>query len=96
MPIDLDDPIADRTIPSHMNKVMIALGVSVLACAPAPRMGDEIAIIEESAVIVWDAPSQTEHFIRRATFRGKGRDFGFLVPVPSVPALAEVPDEVFE
>jgi hypothetical protein len=79
-----------------MKKVMIALGVSVLACAPAPHAGDEIAIVEESAVIVWDAAAQTEHFIRRATFHGKGRDFGFLVPTPGVPALAEVGDEIFD
>jgi hypothetical protein len=79
-----------------MKKVMIALGVSVLACAPAPHAGDEIAIVEESAVIVWDAAAQTEHFIRRATFHDKGRDFGFLVPTPGVPALAEVGDEIFD
>lgn len=79
-----------------MKTAMIALGVSVLACAPAPHAGDEIAIVEESAVIVWDAAAQTEHFIRHATFHGKGRDFGFLVPTPGVPALAEVGDEIFD
>jgi hypothetical protein len=79
-----------------VKKLLIALGMSVLACAPAPHLGDEIAVVEESAVIVWDAPSHTEHFIRRATFRGKGRDFGFLVPVPDVPVLEAVSDELFD
>lgn len=78
-----------------MKTAWIALGLSVLACAPAPRMGDEIAIVEESAVIVWDAAAHTEHFIRRATFRGSGRDFGFLVPTPAAPLLAEVDDGIF-
>src|SRR3954452_19388021 len=78
-----------------MKTALIALGLSVLACAPAPRMGDEIAIVEESAVIVWDAAAHIEHFIRRATFRGSGRDFGFLVPTPAAPLLAEVDDGIF-
>ena len=65
------------------------------ACAPAPYAGDEIAIVEESALIVWDPATGTEHFIRRATFHGKGRDFGFLVPTPSVPTLAEADDSIF-
>ena len=68
---------------------------AAFACAPAPHAGDEIAIVEESALIVWDPATTTEHFIRRATFLGKGRDFGFLVPTPTVPALAEADDAIF-
>src|SRR5439155_5528545 len=76
---------------------IIVLALVALACAPAPHAGDEIAIVEESAVIVWDPAAKTEHFIRRATFRGKeGHDFGFLVPTPTAPTLAEVDDAVFE
>jgi len=69
---------------------------TMFACAPAPHAGDEIAIVEESALIIWDPATTTEHFIRRATFHGKGRDFGFLVPTPSVPTLAEADDEIFK
>lgn len=69
---------------------------TMFACAPAPHAGDEIAIVEESALIIWDPATTTEHFIRRATFRGKGRDFGFLVPTPSVPELAEADDDIFK
>lgn len=69
---------------------------ALLACAPAPHMGEEIAIAEESAVIEWDPSTKTEHFTRRATFKGKARDFGFLVPTPEAPALAEVSDGVFD
>jgi hypothetical protein len=83
-----------------MRNVFIAILLCVLArtafaCAPAPHAGDEIAIVEESALIVWDPATTTEHFIRRATFHGKGRDFGFLVPTPSVPTLAEADDDIF-
>ena len=80
-----------------MKIAVIVLALVALACAPAPYAGDEIAIVEESAVIVWDPATKSEHFIRRATFRGKeGHDFGFLVPTPTAPTLAEVDDAVFE
>lgn len=67
-----------------------------LACAPAPRMHENIHVSEESAVIIWDPSTKTEHFIRRATFRGEARDFGFLVPTPAVPKLQRVDDDVFD
>ncbi|HEY6138553.1 MAG TPA: DUF2330 domain-containing protein [Thermoanaerobaculia bacterium] len=79
-----------------MKPLLIALAAVAIACAPAPHAGDEIAVVEESAVIVWDAAAKTEHFIRRAIFHGKGRDFGFLVPTPAVPILAEVDDAIFD
>src|ERR1043166_3045701 len=81
---------------ASMKPLLIALAAVAIACAPAPHAGDEIAVVEESAVIVWDAAAKTEHFIRRATFHGKGHDFGFLVPTPTAPTLAEVDDAIFE
>lgn len=65
------------------------------ACAPAPPPGVRVHIAEESALIVWDEQHRREHFIRRASFRTTGKDFGFLVPTPDKPELAEVGDEVF-
>jgi hypothetical protein len=66
------------------------------ACATAPPPGVVVEIAEESAIIVWDAAAHREHFIRRASFRSTGADFGFLVPTPDKPELAEVPDRVFD
>jgi len=74
----------------------VAAASPVLACAPAPRSGEQVAIVEESAVIQWDPATKTEHFIRRATFKGKAHDFGFLVPTPAAPTLAEVNDGIFD
>jgi len=59
------------------------------ACAPAPRPGQFVRIAEESAIIIWDEKTRTQHFIRRATFDTDAPDFGFLVPTPTEPALAE-------
>lgn len=72
-------------------------GVSPLfACAPAPRAGEMVEIVEEAAVIVWEPATKTQHFIRRATFQGDARNFGFLVPTPTAPTLMAVSDELFE
>lgn len=65
-------------------------------CAPAYPPEAMVRIADESALILWDAQSKTEHFIRRATFTTSAPDFGFLVPTPSRPELAEAGDEVFD
>src|SRR4051812_8458581 len=64
-------------------------------CASVGRPMDSIRIAEESALIVWDPVKKIEHFIRRAAFDTKSADFGFLVPTPSQPILAEVSDRIF-
>jgi hypothetical protein len=74
---------------------VLLLAAASLACAPAPRSGDEVHIAEESAIIIWDAAAKTQHFIRRASFETKAKDFGFLVPTPTAPKLAEADDEAF-
>ena len=66
------------------------------ACAPAPMRGEYVEITNESALIIWDAESKTEHFIRRAAFQSTSTDFGFLVPTPTQPELAEADDSVFD
>lgn len=73
----------------------LALARPAGACAPAPPPGAVVQIAEESAIIAWDAKARREHFVRRASFRSTGKDFGFLVPTPDTPELAEVPDDVF-
>ena len=65
------------------------------ACATAPPAGAVVAVADESAVIVWDEATKTEHFVRRATFRSAAKDFGFLVPTPSKPELSEASDASF-
>lgn len=68
---------------------------TALACATAPRGEATIEVASESAVIVWDEAKQREHFIRGATFAGSAKEAAFLVPTPSVPELATVPNEPF-
>ncbi|NUQ77739.1 MAG: DUF2330 domain-containing protein [Polyangiaceae bacterium] len=65
------------------------------ACAPAYPPEAIVRVADESAIIIWDELAKVEHFIRRATFTSSASDFGFLVPTPSRPELAEAPDSVF-
>jgi Uncharacterized protein conserved in bacteria (DUF2330) len=68
---------------------------SIEACCPAPRSGEPVVNADQSIVIIWDAANQMQHFIRRASFKSEGEDFGFLVPSPSKPELAESGNEAF-
>ena len=61
----------------------------ILACAVVPPVNQPVAIANESAIIIWDSANKTEHFIRRASFQTMAKDFGFLVPTPAQPELAE-------
>jgi hypothetical protein len=78
----------------------LLLGVPLFlwACAVAPPRGQRIEIADETAILVWDARSKTQHFIRRASFENTSgaKDFGFLVPTPSYPELKEASDEAFK
>jgi Uncharacterized protein conserved in bacteria (DUF2330) len=65
------------------------------ACAVAPPRNKSVDIASETAIIVWDSAAKTQHFIRRASFNTEARDFGFLVPTPTKPTLAEADDKAF-
>jgi hypothetical protein len=54
-----------------------------------------VSVLGEDALIVWDPVARREHFVRRARFLSAADDFGFLVPTPTRPELAEAPDAVF-
>lgn len=80
----------------------LALGLSVptlcQACATVTYesgLPNNISITDESALIVWNAQTHTEHFVRQANFRTKAKDFGFLVPTPSKPQLGVAEKELF-
>ncbi len=63
-------------------------------CAIAPRQGQRVATAGETAVILWDDVAQVEHFTRAAVFSGTSADFGFLVPTPGRPTLADAPGPI--
>jgi len=64
-------------------------------CCPAGPSGKPVVNADQSVIIIWDAVNKTQHFIRRASFKSEGDDFGFLIPSPSRPELAESGNESF-
>ncbi len=76
--------------------LMSGLGTPLVqSCTTVARDGDHVQIAEETAAIVWDPAHGVEHFIRQATFNTKAKNFGFLVPTPTTPELAEANPGVF-
>lgn len=82
--------------------LMLALGVGVCmtrppvqACCPAPPGGKPVVNADQTVVMIWDAATKTQHFIRQATFQSQADDFGFLIPSPNEPELAESGDAAF-
>lgn len=65
------------------------------ACCPAPPSGKPVVNADQTVLIIWDAATKTEHFIRQASFKSAADDFGFLVPTPTQPELAESGNEAF-
>lgn len=86
-----------------MRKLTAALGLALTlvssgparACAPAAREGAYVGVATEDAIVAYDPTTAREDFIRRAAFETAEKDFGFLVPTPTKPELAEAPDQVF-
>jgi len=68
------------------------------ACCPVWRMGGGVRIAEQRILVAWDPATRIEHFVREARFDGErkeGDDFGFLVPTPTEPEIAEADGGVF-
>lgn len=65
-------------------------------CCTAYRDDAPIKLVGENAIILWDAEAKREHFIRQASFEGEAKDFGFIVPTPGKPEVAEADEEAFK
>ena len=65
------------------------------ACCPAPAFNMPVVNADQTVIMIWDAARQTQHFIRKASFESAAEDFGFIVPSPTQPELAESGGEAF-
>lgn len=89
--------------PAHLAWTVPLLLAGVLAACPRPASGCAVlppkdgttTISSESALIIYDAATKTEHFIRTASFQSTSAEFGFMVPTPTKPDLALARPEVF-
>jgi hypothetical protein len=74
---------------------LVVLPGDVQGCGGAYHPGERVDVADETALIIWDEATKTEHFIRSASFVGSAYDFGFLVPTPTKPDLNEADSELF-
>ena len=65
------------------------------ACCPVAHPQTPVVNADQTVILIWDPQTQTEHFVRRASFEASGDDFGFIVPSPSRPELAESGNDAF-
>jgi len=65
------------------------------ACMPVSALRTPVVNADQTVIILWDAPTKTQHFIRKASFKTEAADLGFVVPTPTQPELAEAGDEAF-
>lgn len=76
--------------------VVIAPHDAANSCGTAHASGQSVYLKGEQVVIIWDPVTKIEHFVRRAQFSASSREYGFIVPVPSVPEVVEVTDKPFD
>jgi hypothetical protein len=76
--------------------VLLVPSAVTLACCPAGPRGKPVVNADQSVIIIWDKENQTQHFIRKASFKSGADDFGFLVPTPGRPELDESGNEAFD
>ncbi|HEX7261036.1 MAG TPA: DUF2330 domain-containing protein, partial [Luteolibacter sp.] len=80
-------------------RAIVCIGMSATqgtqACCAVAAKGVPVVNADQTVIIWWDKANQTEHFIRKASFRGGGASIGFLVPTPSRPQLEESGNDAF-
>ena len=84
-----------RQILAVVLTLQLLLPQAALGCCPVWPSGKPVVNADQTVVILWDAATKTEHFIRKASFKSEADDFGFLIPTPSQPMLAEAGNEAF-
>jgi hypothetical protein len=70
-------------------------GEATQACCPAPPRGKPVVNADQTVIILWDAATKMQHFIRKASFKSEADDFGFIVPSPTQPELDESGNDAF-
>jgi hypothetical protein len=82
-------------LPVLLAGVLVTCPRPAVGCAVLPPKDGSTTISSESALVVYDSATKTEHFIRTASFQSTSAEFGFMVPTPTKPELAVASAEVF-
>ncbi|MBS1715234.1 MAG: DUF2330 domain-containing protein [Armatimonadetes bacterium] len=71
-------------------------GVLARPCICVYEAGSWAAVSDETSLLVWDEKNKTEHLVRAVSFQSKAKDFGFLIPTPTVPEIKDADAAVFD
>lgn len=69
---------------------------AAMACCVVTLSNSLVAMMDQTNIIVWEADTKTEHFIRNAKFATDAPNLGFIAPTPSIPKMEEVDPAAFE
>jgi hypothetical protein len=78
-----------------LSLALVLAATHLPACCPIGRSGKPVVNADQTVIILWDAATKIQHFIRQASFQSDAADFGFLVPTPSRPELDESGNAAF-
>jgi hypothetical protein len=78
-----------------MGVSMVSMTGELRACCAVAASGSPVVNADQTVILWWDRANQTQHFIRRASFRGGDDSVGFLVPSPTRPSLEKSGDDAF-
>jgi hypothetical protein len=73
----------------------LCLAKTAPGCCAVSATGVPAVNADQTVIMIWDRERQTEHFIRKASFRSEGDSVGFIVPTPSRPQLEESGNKAF-
>jgi len=77
--------------------LILTLGLSGAIAWPCCGVATgPVRFVGQRNLVVWDAATKTEHFIRDARFATEAADLGFIAPTPSRPRLVAVSKEAFK
>jgi len=82
-------------LPTLLCALSLIITERASACCAVAAHGVPVVNADQTVILLWDKEHQTEHFIRKASFRAEGDSVGFLVPTPTRPQLEESGNEAF-
>ncbi len=74
---------------------MVGVAVGTACLSAVGSQYPMVHVASEEVAIIYDARTQTEHFIRKAKFDSEAPDFAFVAPTPSRPELGEADSALF-
>ncbi|MBS1728351.1 MAG: DUF2330 domain-containing protein [Armatimonadetes bacterium] len=77
-----------------MVTILAAASQANLLLSALPKTN--VALVDQSSLIVWDPATKTEHLVQTSTFLSKANRFDIIVPTPTMPKVETIGPTVFD